>query len=77
MKSTQMNMSGGLSETEQKELTVRPASLSWLIVVTTVTPVAKCPITCRKYFSSIATILSLFRSGLAARKTLHIPLLDY
>src|SRR5947209_18828034 len=47
-KSTQIKTNGGSSETEVKELTVRPASPSLLRVVTTVTPVVNWPITCLK-----------------------------
>src|SRR5205807_4654251 len=54
VRSTHTSTSGGLSETEQNALTVKPASVSWLFVVTTVTPVAKRPITCRKKSFSIA-----------------------
>src|SRR2546421_10290693 len=53
VRSTHTNTNGGSREAEQNALTVRPASVPWLRVVTTVTPVANCPATCRKKSLSI------------------------
>src|ERR1035437_9408989 len=54
--STQTRMSGGSSDTDVKELAVRPcASPAWLRIVTMATPVAKCPQAMRNWLASRLT----------------------
>jgi hypothetical protein len=60
-KSTQIKTRGGSRETEVKELTVRPASPSWLRV-TAVTPVAGGPSPAEKIFQ-LSSIWQSFRAN--------------